>query len=33
VVTAEKRAETVQTTPLSITAYSGAELIAQGIST
>ena len=32
VVTAEKRAETVQTTPLSITAYSGAELIAQGIS-
>ena len=31
VVTAEKRTETVQSAPLSITAYSGAELRAQGL--
>src|SRR5580658_3286874 len=31
VVTAERRAGTVQSTPLSITAYSGAQLQAQGI--
>jgi iron complex outermembrane receptor protein len=32
VVTAEKRSETIQSTPLSVTAYSGAELIAAGLS-
>jgi len=32
VVTAEKRSETVQTTPMSVTAYSGAQLLAAGIS-
>jgi iron complex outermembrane receptor protein len=32
VVTAEKRSETVQSTPLSVTAYSGAQLLAAGIS-
>ena len=32
VVTAEKRTETVQSTPLSVTAYSGAQLIAAGLS-
>ena len=31
VVTAEKRTETVQSTPLSVTAYSGAQLQAAGI--
>jgi iron complex outermembrane receptor protein len=31
VVTAERRAGTVQSTPLSITAYSGAQLEAQGV--
>ena len=32
VVTAEKRSETVQSTPMSVTAYSGAQLQAAGIS-
>jgi len=32
VVTAEKRSETVQATPMSVTAYSGAQLLAAGIS-
>ena len=32
VITAEKRSETVQSTPLSVTAYSGAQLQAAGIS-
>lgn len=32
VVTAEKRSETIQSTPLSVTAYSGAQLIAAGLS-
>src|SRR3984957_9749200 len=32
VVTAEKRSETVQSTPMSVTAYSGAQLLAAGIS-
>jgi iron complex outermembrane recepter protein len=32
VVTAEKRTETVQSTPLSVTAYTGAQLLAAGIS-
>ena len=32
VVTAEKRSATIQSTPLSVTAYSGAQLLAAGIS-
>jgi iron complex outermembrane recepter protein len=31
VITAEKRVETVQSTPLSVTAYTGADLLAQGL--
>ena len=33
IVTAQKRSETVQQTPLSISAYSGAELTSRGINT
>jgi outer membrane receptor protein involved in Fe transport len=32
VVTAEKRAETIQNTPISITAFTGDQLVAQGLS-
>jgi outer membrane receptor protein involved in Fe transport len=32
VITAEKREATVQSTPLSVTAYSGVDLLAQGLS-
>lgn len=32
VVTAEKRTETIQSTPVSVTAYTGAQLLAAGIS-